>query len=131
VRGEKEARTAELEKEMKHMLCLNLTPGEYMTIGENVVVQLDRISGDRCKLMVNAPREVSILRGEVLERSGGERPSCVVDGPRWHRQEVTWNRSKEQALKAMRALLEQMDGRDGNVQSLRRQLDHMFPPVET
>ena len=27
------------------MLCLNLTPGEYMTIGENVVVQLDRVSG--------------------------------------------------------------------------------------
>ena len=52
------------------MLCLNLSPGEYMTIGENVVVQLDRISGDRCKLVVEAPREIPILRGEVLERQG-------------------------------------------------------------
>jgi len=116
---------------MKPMLCLNLTPGEYMTIGDNVVVQLDRVSGDRCKLLIDAPREVSVLRGEVLERSGGERPSCVVEGPRWHKQELSWNRSKEQALAAMRALLDQMDGRDGNVRTLRRQLDHMFPPVET
>ena len=56
------------------MLCLNLNVGEYLTIGEDVVVQLDRITGDRCKLVVEAPREVPILRGEVLERYGGKRP---------------------------------------------------------
>lgn len=109
------------------MLCLNLTPGEYMTIGDAVVVQLDRISGDHCRLMVQAPKEIPILRGEVLERGGGERPTCVVDSPRWRRQELSWNRSKAQALAAMRTLLGQMDGRDSNVQTLRRQLDHMFP----
>ena len=38
------------------MLSLQLKTGDYMTIGENVVVQLDRISGDRCKLMIQAPR---------------------------------------------------------------------------
>ena len=52
------------------MLCLNLSPGEYLTIGENVVVQMDRISGESCKLMIQAPREISILRGEVLEPDG-------------------------------------------------------------
>ena len=109
------------------MLCLNLMPGEYMTIGDSVVVQLDRIAGDRCKLMIDAPREIPILRGEVLERIGGERPSCVVEGPRWHRREIPWNRRKAQALAAMRMLLSEMDGRDSNVQALRRQLDHMFP----
>ena len=109
------------------MLCLNLMPGEYMTIGDSVVVQLDRIAGDRCKLMIDAPREIPILRGEVLERIGGERPACVVEGPRWHRREIPWNRSKAQALAAMRMLLSEMDGRDSNVQALRRQLDHMFP----
>lgn len=112
------------------MLCLNLTPGEYMTIGGSVVVQVDRISGDRCKLMIEAPREMAILRGEVLEREGGERPACVVEGPRWHRREIPWNRSKAQALAAMRALLSQMDGRDSSVQALRRQLNHMFPPSQ-
>lgn len=109
------------------MLSLNLKPGEYMTVGDNVVVQLDRINGDRCKLLIDAPKEITILRGEVLERIGGQRPDCVFDTPRWHRCEIPWNRSKAQALEAMRKLLCQMDGRDGDVQALRRQLEHMFP----
>ena len=109
------------------MLCLNLNQGEYMTIGENVVVQLDSISGDRCKLMIQAPREIAVLRGEVLERSGGKRPDCVFDAPRWRRKELVWDRSKAQALAAMRSLLDRMDGRDSDVQALRRQLNHMFP----
>ena len=59
------------------MLSLQLKTGDYMTIGGNVVVQLDRISGNRCKLMVQAPRDMTILRGEVLERNGEERPPCL------------------------------------------------------
>ena len=109
------------------MLCLNLNQGEYMTIGENVVIQMDGISGDRCKLVIHAPKEIPVLRGKVLERTGGQRPECVFDGPRWHRKEIIWDRSKAQALAAMRLLLSQMDGRDSNVQALRRQLNHMFP----
>ena len=111
------------------MLCLNLNQGEYMTIGDDVVVQLDHVTGDRCKLVIHAPREVPVVRGEVLERTGGERPSCVFDVQRWHRQEIPWNRSKAQALAAMRVLLSEMDSRDGSVQALRRQLDHIFPPT--
>ena len=109
------------------MLSLNLKTGEYMTVGGNVVVQLDRINGDRCKLLIDAPKELTILRGEVLERTGGQRPDCVFDTPRWHRREIPRNRSKAQALEAMRNLLGQMDGGDGDVQALRRQLEHMFP----
>ena len=110
------------------MLSLQLKTGDYMTIGEDVVVQLDHISGDRCKLMIEAPREMAILRGEVLERTGGERPECVLDGPRRHRQEVIWNRSKTQALNSIRLLLGQMDSANPNVKALRRQLDFIFPP---
>lgn len=112
------------------MLSLSLTQGEYMTIGESVVVQVDRISGDRCKLMVQAPREVPILRGEVLERQGGQRPGCVVRTDPWRKPELRWDRSKAQALAAMRKTLSQMDGRDSSVQSLRRELEHMFPTGE-
>ena len=110
------------------MLSLQLKTGDYMTIGGTVVVQLDRISGNRCKLMVQAPRDMAILRGEVLERIGGERPDCVFNGPRQHRQEVSWNRNKSQALIAMRRLLREMDGKDEAVKTLRRQLDFIFPP---
>jgi len=108
------------------MLCLSLLPGEYLTIGENVVVQVDRMTGDRCKLVINAPREVSVVRGEVLERGGGQRPGCVFDTPRWRRPEIVWDRSKAQALAAMRKLLDGMEGDEAR--ALRRQLNCMFPP---
>ena len=112
------------------MLCLTLTQGEYLTIGEDVVVQVDRMTGDRCKLVIQAPREVPILRGQVREREGGERPECVFEAPRWSKREISWDRSKAQALHAMRALLNKMDGRDDGVKALRRQLNHMFPETE-
>ena len=114
-------------KGVDEMLNLNLNQGEYLTIGRDVVIQVDRVSGDRCKLMIQAPREIPVLRGKVLERAGGERPDCVFDTPRWHRRELTWDRSKAQALSAMRRLLSQMDGEDDNVRSLRRQLNQIFP----
>ena len=61
------------------MLCLTLNQGDYMTIGDDVVIQLDRITGDRCKVVIHAPREIPIVRGEVLERNGDQRPDCVFD----------------------------------------------------
>ncbi len=110
------------------MLCLSLLPGEYLTIGGNVVLQYNETTGERCRLAISAPREIPILRGAVLERSGEDRPDCVFEKTRWSRREVPWDRSKAQALAAMRRLLSEMDGRDGDVQALRRQLNHMFPP---
>ncbi len=112
------------------MLCLSLLPGEYLTIGEDVVLQYDHTVGERCRVVVSAPKEVPIMRGEVLERGGGERPDCVFDKPRRCRRDLPWDRSKAQALASMRALLAQMDGRDQNVRDLRRKLDHIFPQAE-
>lgn len=112
------------------MLFLQLKTGEYMTIGDNVIIQLNDVSGSRCKLMVEAPREVPVVRGEVLERAGAERPECVMKTAPLSRSGpgLTWNRNKSQALIAMRRLLSQMDGGDDRVRDLRRQLDFLFPP---
>ncbi len=112
------------------MLCLSLLPGEYLTIGNDVVLQYDRMVGERCRVVVNAPKEIPVLRGKVIERNGAERPDCVFDNPRWHRRELPWNRSKAQALDAMRTLLSRMDDSDEDVKNLRRQLNHIFPPVQ-
>jgi len=121
--------TAKIWKETKTVLCLSLLPGEYLTIGEDVVLQYDRTVGERCRVVVNAPKEIPILRGKVRERDGADRPECVFDKPRWYRREVPWDRSKAQALAAMRRLLSEMDGRNSDVQALQRQLNHMFPPT--
>ena len=112
------------------MLFLQFKTGEYMTIGEDVVVQVDDVSGGRCKLMVEAPREVPIVRGTVLERGGAERPECVMETSRRYKPgpDLSWNRNKTQTLIAMRRLLGEMDSGDENVKDLRRQLDFLFPP---
>ena len=112
------------------MLFLQLKTGEYMTIGDNIIVQMNDVSGNRCKLMIEAPREVPVVRGEVLERGGAERPECVMKTARQSKYEPgpSWNRNKTQALIAMRRLLAQMDGGDDHVKDLRRQLDFLFPP---
>ena len=112
------------------MLVLQLKTGEYMTIGDDVIVQLNDVSGNRCKLMVEAPREVPVIRGELLERAGAERPECVMETARsrWSGSGLSWNRNKTQALIAMRRLLSQMDSGDDQVKDLRRQLDFLFPP---
>lgn len=108
------------------MLCISMKAGEYFTVGGNTVVQFDRLSGERVHLNINAPREVSILRGEVLERSGGQRPDCVYEkSPRYVRQ-LPWNRAKKKALLEMRETLAQMDD-SPEVQLLREKLDYIFP----
>ena len=61
------------------MLCITLRRGDYFTIGDNIVVQLEHFSNERVHLTIDAPRETVILRGQVLERSGKKRPDCVYD----------------------------------------------------
>jgi len=52
------------------MLSLNLKSGDYLTIGNNIAVQIFEQSGSSFRVAVKAPREIPILRGEVHERTG-------------------------------------------------------------
>ena len=49
------------------MLVLSRKEGEQLVIGDNVVLTINRISGNRVAIGIEAPREVRIVRGE-LER---------------------------------------------------------------
>lgn len=109
------------------MLCISLRAGDYVLIGGDTVVQYDHLKGDRLYLNITAPREVPILRGEVLERDGGRRPACVQDaGPRFVKQ-LPWDRSKKEALAQLRMTLERMED-SPETRALRDQLDRIFPP---
>ena len=55
------------------MLCLNVGLGEYVTISDNIVVQIFP-SGSNAQLLISAPREIPIVRGKVLEREGKDKP---------------------------------------------------------
>ncbi|EOS66259.1 carbon storage regulator [Oscillibacter sp. 1-3] len=59
------------------MLSLYLKDGEYLTIGDEIVVQV--FTNSTIRLSVKAPKDMTILRGEVLERNGDEPPDCLLD----------------------------------------------------
>ncbi len=49
------------------MLVLSRKEGEQLLIGDDIVLTINRISGNRVAIGIEAPRDVRILRGE-LER---------------------------------------------------------------
>ena len=108
------------------MLCISLMPGEYFTVDGSTVIQYDRLSGERMHLTIHAPREVTILRGEVLERNGGKRPDCVMPvSPRYVRQ-LPWDHAKKQALVELRQTLKGMEDTP-ETRTIREKLDTIFP----
>ena len=58
------------------MLSLQLKSGEYLTIGDDIVVQVFE-QGGAIRVAVKAPRELPIHRGEVHERDG-QRPDGLL-----------------------------------------------------
>ena len=63
------------------MLKLSLAPGEYLTIGENVVVQVYSAESGRAYLAIDAPREIPVVRGAVREREGAKPPAKLAQVP--------------------------------------------------
>ncbi len=59
------------------MLHLHLNENEYLTINGDIVVKIKAVGGKHACLSIEAPKEVPIVRGKVLERNGGTRPLCV------------------------------------------------------
>ena len=50
------------------MLTLSRRSGEEIVIGDNVRLKVDEIRGGKVQLSFDAPREVTILRKEILDR---------------------------------------------------------------
>ena len=61
------------------MLFLQLKEGEYLTIGEDIVIQVFPDSSTSARLAIKAPRDMAVLRGEVRERSGAQRPAGLIE----------------------------------------------------
>ena len=50
------------------MLVLSRTAGERILIGDEIVVELVEVRGDRVKIGITAPREIQIDRSEVRDQ---------------------------------------------------------------
>ncbi len=67
------------------MLVLSRKQGEQIRIGDNIVVTVHRLSGNRVSLGIEAPADCKIMRGELREILEG----IEIDVPaRTARQEV-------------------------------------------
>jgi carbon storage regulator len=54
------------------MLVLTRKPGQSIMIGDEVEVQVLSVAGEKVRLGITAPREVSIFRNEVYDRIENE-----------------------------------------------------------
>lgn len=63
------------------MLVLSRKEGEQLLIGDNIVLTVSRISGNRVAIGIDAPREVRIVRGELerhlVSSAGGAAPNAA------------------------------------------------------
>jgi carbon storage regulator len=64
------------------MLVLTRKPGQSIMIGDSVEIQVLSVAGEKVRLGVTAPREVSIFRNEVYERISDERAEPAPDEER-------------------------------------------------
>jgi len=53
------------------MLVLGRKPGEYVMIGDNIKVKVVKGDNGDLRLAIDAPRDVTITRGEVYEKQNG------------------------------------------------------------
>jgi carbon storage regulator len=54
------------------MLVLTRKPGQSIMIGDGVEVQVLSVAGEKVRLGITAPRDVSIFRDEVYDRIENE-----------------------------------------------------------
>ena len=57
------------------MLALTVRAGDYITIGDDVVIQMLKV-GDVCRVAIDAPREMAIERAKVREQRA-DVPECI------------------------------------------------------
>jgi carbon storage regulator len=61
------------------MLVLTRKPGQSIMIGDSVEVQVLSVAGEKVRLGITAPRDVSIFRDEVYDRMENESPGDADD----------------------------------------------------
>ncbi|HHU17958.1 MAG TPA: carbon storage regulator CsrA [Clostridiales bacterium] len=64
------------------MLVLSRKPGQSILIGDNIEVQIIEIQGDQIRIGISAPRDISIVRKELIDEVKLTNREAVVDSSR-------------------------------------------------
>lgn len=54
------------------MLILSRKPGEQLIVGENIVVTVAEVRGNRVKIGIDAPKETKVRRAEIEPHDDGK-----------------------------------------------------------
>ena len=57
------------------MLVLSRKPSERIHIGDNIIITVVRVSGQTVRIGIDAPKEIKIMREELL--NGKTNEACV------------------------------------------------------
>jgi carbon storage regulator len=64
------------------MLVLSRKMGESICIGKDVVVNIVKVSGNRVRIGISAPRNIEVVRGELPQWSSDDHAAMPsLDGP--------------------------------------------------
>lgn len=61
------------------MLALTRKAGERIVIGDSITVTVVDVKGDSVRLGIEAPQEIRILRGEIIDAIAAENKAAIVD----------------------------------------------------
>jgi len=60
------------------MLVLSRKPGQAILIGENIEIQIIEIQGEQIRIGINAPRDITIVRKELIDEVKQTNREAVV-----------------------------------------------------
>ncbi|MBE4720493.1 carbon storage regulator [Pseudarthrobacter sp. AB1] len=62
------------------MLVLTRKPGQTLRIGEDIIIKIVEVRGEGIRIGIEAPKDVSIQRGEVAEALAAATIEVANDG---------------------------------------------------
>jgi len=73
------------------MLILSLKPGQYLDIGEDIRIVFTGGSANNIKLMVDAPKEMNVVRSVAAEKHGTARS----DAKTYYKEDISQEAHQE------------------------------------